>query len=235
MDVATPPIIYYLFLSHPRTRAATARLRRRGFPEESEHVIYTTLNRDSILRTVNAVFQCGFPALFPALPSLLAPSSIYQTHASPEAFQARALFLWRPIPPRLRLRLQGAMTVAIFVPTSPPLSAAQLSFILINLTYRATHSYVLSDYYFDPSKLPKLKNLAYCLSPTGAYAVAIFDNVEAAYREAITYATTVGARRCHRHAVPAVWPSSAVELLSPDIIDDCYVHASIFSRALAYL
>ncbi|KAI0668643.1 hypothetical protein C8Q78DRAFT_1081034 [Trametes maxima] len=226
------PLLFFLFLRDPRSRVATTRRRLRGFPDEGPNIEYTTLNRAHILSTVNRVLQDGILDLFPALPILLAPSAlgVYQTHASIAAFHPRALCMWYRVPLHLRRRMDGEFAIAIFIPTTPPLSAAHFAFVLLNLTYWAIHSFV-EDYYFDPANIPRLRNLAYALTPSAIHAIAVFSDIEAAYNEVYRQACqTPTTHFCQVNQAPlSVWPHDERELLNPDVVLECYVH----TRALA--
>ncbi|KAI0640434.1 hypothetical protein C8Q79DRAFT_1015220 [Trametes meyenii] len=227
-----PPLLFFLFLRNPRTRLANRRRRLRGFPDEGPRAEYTTHNRDHILSTINRVLQDGIQDLFPALSILLAPRAlgIYQTHAPAAAFRARALFIWRRVPQHLCRRIGGEFVVAIFVPTTPPLSVAHFAFILLNLTYRSIHSFI-EDYYFDPTNIPRLKNLAYALTPSAVHAIAVFSNIGAAYEEVLSQAIATPATHfCDAIRAPlSVWPPDECELLNPDVVLESYTQI----RALA--
>ncbi|KAI1781809.1 hypothetical protein LXA43DRAFT_1054571 [Ganoderma leucocontextum] len=203
------------FLHDPRTRAASRRREFYHIPDEGDDVTYTNSLREAILALINSVFHNGHHALFSQLAVLLAPGCgpAYVTQPSPQGFQPRVLFIWRPLPLRAQRRLHAQYSVFFYIDTAPPLSVAHLTFTLLHFTYLAVGAYISSNYNFDPHRLPRMTHLAYDLSAARVYGIAYFDNLGVAFAEASTNGLWLNFGYRRPAAVVTTWPPNAGQLL----------------------
>lgn len=140
------------------------------------------------------------------------------------------LFLWHrlqstAVPDPFRIReLRSEYAVSFYIPTTAPFSALHLGYVILRLSDHAI-SHALASDRFQLRHLPRLRHLAYSLTPNAVYGVLYYNRglLHSYYAVLDRIRDHTNAELSLIYGVPITsWPADNNAIRSAEHIDMCY-------------